>query len=1787
MASNDDLYLPDLSRFFCLEQRIISWQNVYDDLRDTTIDHKTKRAVRFLRNTTPEKILKEHRCSLGRPDSTSKSQFEAKTAAINVPLSGSLHCDIGQIKADTLWLSESFKISETGALRTVLLEWQRRPQCELGAGYSEPEIASLNQVAASTVSGFGKSIQTLPKSSDVESDTENARRRRQVLFHFRESISLIKVWLVLLEAQVRQECDTTTTFARSLVEAPETYTRHVRSIIEITDEITKGPAWSIVDETIEETWYAGQIHCIQALMDVVVAYASMEDAFPAAVVSDWYQLLKQTNFFSNVRPTLYLSITQTQAFQTSVVLTTIALLGPLLIMSSPSPPKDHTWASDLEVLSAVSEITFNGVDENVPYTLPLSWMLSLMLKDVHNRADEAKHRREDPHIQKAIDQTATLDTASGRRGSMVSSLQESVWEEMLDVISSINPDDQHPIQTLYLTSIDRGAIDVLVQMTDTIKSFSHSYVRYVYRKVVQETLILADEVLGYCTEVLEPQLSLLDSTTNLCNSTPASIDEPSTIFAHSEHLMSHIFATAAGRFPHDTLPFLRLCRCLATSDHFNEKGVHHITFLLQNLDCFTHTAVEQFAQYRTIREDENLNLVALNHTIQPLVQGQTKSVMYERNTQVSLVIPADTQGTVISEGTPPIVKWDLTYSGLALMGKWLDLHYQHQLQPLLCEEESASEVVAEVMLLLANLLTNTSSSHNSVDEDQRQSAVTAILDDANMFYVKGFDVVNRVFDIMQQELQRFRQHPQNTFDTNLTTACVCFSHAILRMRPVHFWAAVGRTEMVGTHGESSLLHALVTGTEMFTGDFRLTRSIAALFTDMIEAALLRPLSLNRSATATPTTSLLNNASKQYELVLQGMTADMLDVYDELIKRTGIALTDAGDIVASLSSAFARILTLRYDFGQADIPTSLNACYDPAAALIMNRLRPLLVPDAQSGAIALHLLSVASRPTDQIFDDDHEGARSVLDLTSTILRCVQTLKLPVAGFESALLNLTPIVVRQIALSGLSESATCLLATLLDVVRHSSSASLLGYLGSQTSLLLLNVLSSQQVSAERTIQIATWRLLRHLISLHQQWLAIVLLTGKAPTRSENTREDVPLIYRGKLLFDVALDRLNEISQLDNAVAYAVLQFVTQAQQNWSWAVQSTTRDDVFTTIISYALNLPDKSVSGSALHILGQIVDVWSTRLHYAKATRSALPLKQFEPFFDWLTNNAIKTTGYNASLHSNLQKNFMTKFGLSLDNFKVQRPDGAVEEERGYYDLSLADVVLGKKPHWTARGRGANQSYSAEVQRANANLAIVNGETTLLRSFQNLCIEHAAYIAENEQMRHTMAHIVLNCLKTNKEMFQPGVSAEQTLQSRAEMSLALMQHLVQKQQKSGVNFRSLLVAAWECTVSAYSSYEAAIANDGLNYWRTLLSIVLLSLRFHRRNSPATPDNKRAAHASPRGGSASELIKRSESSDAVVLEIVTVVVGDGLASVVLLLQEAKQAEMQNQKASIGVEVNGMDIILIVRMCETILSLGHMSELSTQMSERLLASSTTRAATQLYACSHLLTSEEIGGEPIYAEPSMKLMASISTLPMIAEEMAVEGILSRMLTARVTQVLQKVSNGVSHVDTRPHCQLLYRIWSEGILPLTLNLLHGVRGQIVSEVSSFLNQFPSQLSKASSAFSRRADQRITLSLSKEAATLALIAYALDTYRSAGPSAAIDPSSVLSLEGYDEHRKVLGENISELVGLTKGALKERIVPLDERELAWYKDDTLTNKVLAELQSALLCLKKDEAMSGQP
>ena len=438
------------------------------------------------------------------------------------------------------------------------------------------------------------------------------------------------------------------------------------------------------------------------------------------------------------------------------------------------------------------------------------------------------------------------------------------------------------------------------------------------------------------------------------------------------------------------------------------------------------------------------------------------------------------------------------------------------------------------------------------------------------------------------------------------------------------------------------------------------------------------------------------------------------------------------------------------------------------------------------------------------------------------------------------------------------------------------------------------------------------------------------------------------------------------------------------------------------------------------------------------------------------------------------------------------------------------------------------------------------------------VELSVALGDDVEFHKSLATIVQQCLVANMANTLPDAIFFNLARSRVDLAFILVQQVLEVA-PSSVEARNMLKPAWETLRSHAPSLGAALIGPEAGYDRLLLRIVYTALQVHARNSPESKNQDYEGSQMP------DLMETTP----IVLEIIGNVAAQGFRSLTTALHDDVS------------RVLPVDFALITAFLRTALCVPGIGQHTTHLVSQFTDDNTARYASTLLSWSDQLT---VGNDPVYGELSIIYLVELSNVPALAESIAVEGILTQISSANLMNYFRR-DGGI-----RPLAEpaRMHRIWSRGLLPLALNLLRAIGAPIAGEVAAFLNQFQNQMQRAASDVDVNPSAGyITLDLSLEVHSLALLTMILDTVREAGASVGILASNIAPVDWGQVQVK---EDLYSLLQRRK-ALRESIVPTNDREEAWARqrpskpenaaENRLEEKIVDELSAALAVLSGND------
>lgn len=982
-----------------------------------------------------------------------------------------------------------------------------------------------------------------------------------------------------------------------------------------------------------------------------------------------------------------------------------------------------------EHIAEINEIFLNTISAGILSASPAVFAWGTILHTMRDLALSAKETREMEQFHNAVDSfQSNTPSASPLRVT-----EQTLYEELLDVARVPSYGDDF-VAILTTGAIDRGQVfEVIINLASRIGAIS-AVDDFVTNLWIRSSLLAVVKVsslfLEYSPELIDAALSILRGSTDSLRGRDDIIAYPSDprfVFLHDSELMDRIFHVARSRFPYESIPFLRLCRALTGKDEVTGDNTPAILQELEAMETFTQMVSPDFQGYETIREDENANLVSLVQPI-PMIASAAKSTHVPSRAETALVVaqtselqPATT-GQVISESRPAVIMWYHEYSCLTFLGSWLEEWANNSATM----PNADDDTVAEIIGLFTDLMAATQS-YGTSDEDG--SGPKKILEIASDGLSNRGDIISVIFDILERNLQTLGLQSGIRGTLDLAVSCLQFVRVLVSILPNRVWPFLSRSSLLGSDGQGGRVTAVVSASEVASGDYPFLISCIDLFNAVTEDAVAhaairrasgRPLS--RSGTASDWSAGV--PSHVISNVLLGFVRVMTEVYNSDANWRFNEPERRLQIDAHLACNFEKIIYYAHGIDETDDPQSrITGIFYASSLYILDILRPQSNDEMPFNPVLRIVIDGLQTPTSTVYlrqlEFIEKQLKATLRLAIKLIQAAQLVGSPVSLLEEQLFKAAPVLIK---LYGSHDGYRLPVIILLDLLVSRAAAdaeneppSLLGHLGAESSCLFLDVLAQfDKPLNDSNLFISIWRLLSTFVSKRQQWLAVYLLTGSSPRDAlkKTTNGNKAPAMRGTPFLKIALDTLANIGQVDSSISLALLEFVSQSQEHWSWATpQLGSHPKFFSSLVNYVAHLKLTGQPASTQICLTQIAattaDLCAIYLHTAKEARDKSFFRLLIPLVSWYAENAVDVSGYNASLHSNLRKNLEMKYsGCKLQNFKRTALESPPLGRNYYYDMCLSAKLLSFDFAWKGK---RNQGFADEFERANLNLSLVEAQ----------------------------------------------------------------------------------------------------------------------------------------------------------------------------------------------------------------------------------------------------------------------------------------------------------------------------------------------------------------------------------------------------------------------------------------------------------------------------------------------
>jgi nuclear pore complex protein Nup188 len=456
---------------------------------------------------------------------------------------------------------------------------------------------------------------------------------------------------------------------------------------------------------------------------------------------------------------------------------------------------------------------------------------------------------------------------------------------------------------------------------------------------------------------------------------------------------------------------------------------------------------------------------------------------------------------------------------------------------------------------------------------------------------------------------------------------------------------------------------------------------------------------------------------------------------------------------------------------------------------------------------------------------------------------------------------------------------------------------------------------------------------------------------------------------------------------------------------------------------------------------------------------------------------------------------------------------------------------------------------------------------LLHGWKMLAIELTNYMTNDVRAQNMLMDVAKNCLIANGRTRLPETIFVQLSETRADLALVILQRLIEVGCKEETAL-ALLPTSWNLIMNHDESFEQAMTSGDASYYRTLLKLLFLALRFHAGRKPgpkvttvsqlkdlvasgvSAPKDKDEAEEDEDAANDVDTDEKGTPSQ-IGLQIIDKIVAQGFRDLVRAIHEKLSESVPEDLALITAILQACLLIPGIQFCHP------------QILSVMTKTEAPRLATTLFSWSDKLAVE---GDPIYGELSMLFLLELSSIPQLAEQLAIEGVLGHISSANITGYIRRAN--VSPLADGAGPQRCYSIWVKAILPLLLNILDAVGSSIAVEVALFLNQFPNLLKQSTAAFESQEGSRtvtqskyLTYTSVSEVHSLSLILFILSTFRD-------QMMGITDVPDVQWDGAAVIENVEFWLN-ARVVLRERILPLGPREAEMAKQKPLSGALKSQ------------------
>lgn len=1150
-----------------------------------------------------------------KPSAKTKSDFDARTAAINVTPAQDGKYDIKVIKEDALWLSKTVDINEVAALRVVVLEFQTRPQSHLSSPLSTQDIINLQQAVGADGSQANSLLASVNAGDTLDVDkiwsdfnTDESRRRRLMEIYLSERrfcLAFVDSALhMMLESSYNAELTgPKATLCLQLLETvfggrdptelrspkrEKLLSTYIALLPEYVARADDGPADVLASMGLEFDWLRTTITEILHLLASIFQITDLVDVFlPANIVSAWFEFVQTYNFLDG------LPGVDEQTNELLLPIKSLVCIISMKMLNLPRSvpfldgeisdlfPDEDSYITSEDVLKQVDDTINLAADASLITAGPVifTWTLIVqqMLRSHHDRQerrDLQQNRQAQEGFEREVENIESRPGV-GRRSSAGSivSMESQSYDKFLNTVYGSTSQQQQDLQR-----IEQMAIVVTAggQMHNFLTAVAQTlgeghtaafrpFIGARMRSVIYDFLMFSFPVVGYLTESISTFFAVVSAGRGYWDITRHGTHAPSAkqdivVQAMSDTMaMQQYIGQIWLRWPYEFGPFTSLCKEILTSPltEFLPSLAETPSLTFHLPDPFWEFAEDEADMGRLeLREDVPLFSV---------LQARKRITLGAE----PFCIPTGTMGQLASD-TARVVQVQYTHSTLALLGKRLEANLAADSYNLALGQLEAEDL-AETLSLLAIAIRseNVKAAADNVLFSGNAAAL-AVLEELGQSLPVNKDIITVVTDTLDSFVDGDLADLEAP-GIRVITACLQFLDSILPVCPGRVWSYLTRCDLLMSAAKAGRLSRITGTLDLTEEQFELLVTVVNFFSDLVESAVAsavhRKIDIKASGRASENDLIWQGTSdRALTQVTLSVAHTAVDILENSLTWRFSSEIHRSILLADLIPTLTNLLT--YSLGMADgnNQNTVLACLGPAAQYVLDgflspassslRFQPLLA--SMLVALGLPDSTVYQKRADIICSRQI----AVLNFATILIRIANSQDNPVTAIEGQLLKCSSLLARLCAADAkYKEPILSLLGALAERISRddSETPSLLGYLGPQVSRSFLQTISRLDKPFNRPKESKnTWAFFSTIMRNGQHWMANCLLTGKTPREARGSDGKLSKLSPDSIL-KTALARLRSIRSLPTPETLAILDLLTSAHNYWQWTVFASQEDN----------------------------------------------------------------------------------------------------------------------------------------------------------------------------------------------------------------------------------------------------------------------------------------------------------------------------------------------------------------------------------------------------------------------------------------------------------------------------------------------------------------------------------------------------------------------------------------------------------------------------------------------------